>query len=360
MYNCYFSELLVLVLLLASGVRIFLLKNPRIDCFAAFSPLALIFSVITLLCFGASFLRFSIFILSFLSFLTNFRSVLRLRSKLIVDHYGNAFLISTIIELVLTFLTLAFLFVHRPAKLVPKEFSAQKTQFLLSGNTLGETRIKEEFFKGQKTTGTLFIYKPDTNDEIAAKVYSENPVLIFAGNFSAPVQNYEPYFLLLAKKGFTVAAADFYTRDTAFFKENAHGFFQRHADSKFFRYFFSKILRFSDEKRFSEIQKKDKEISPLKYNTLTKLALGILGAEKKIFYLTDGIGFEAISSVIEENSPNATGFYSLNRIDEYKTSGFGFIEQTDPIFASKFGLKRDKSLFIPRYAANKTIENIVK
>lgn len=360
MYNCYFSELLVLVLLLASGIRIFLLKNPRIDCFAAFSPLALIFSVITLLCFGASVFNFSILILSFLSFLTNFRSVLRLRSKLIVDHYGNAFLISTVVELILTLLTLAFLFVHRPANLVPQKFSAQKTQFLLTGNTLSEIRIKNEFFKGQKTTGSLFVYAPDTDDEIAAKVYSENPVLVFAGNFSAPVQNYEPYFLILAKKGYTVAAADFYTRDAAVFKENAGGFFQRHADSKFFRYFFSKILRFSDEKKFSEIQQKDKENSKLKYSTLTKLALGLFGTETKVFYLTDGIGFETINGVIEENSKNATGFYSLNRIDEYKTSGFGFIEQTDPIFAAKFGLKRDKSLFIPRYAANKTIENVIK
>ena len=100
------------------------------------------------------------------------------------------------------------------------------------------------------------------------------------------------------------------------------------------RYFFSKILRFSDEKKFSELQQKDKENSKLKYSTLTKLALGLFGSETKVFYLTDGIDFETINSVIEENSQNATGFYSLNRIDEYKTSGFGFIEQT-PDFCRK-------------------------
>ena len=360
MYNCFFSELLVLILLLASGTRIFLLKNPRIDCFVAFSPLALIFSLITLLCFGASFFNFLIFILSFWSFITNFRSVLRLRSKLIVDHYGNAFLISTIAELVLTLLILAFIFAHRPANLVPEKFGVQKTQLLLTGNSLNEIKIKNDFFSGQKTTGNIFIYTPSTDDEISKKVYSENSILLFAGNFSAPVQNYEPYFLILAKKGYTVAASDFYTKDTAVFKENKSGFFQRHADSKFFRYFFSKLLRLSDEKKFSETQEKDKKNSPERYNSLTKLALKIFGNEEKFFYLTDGIDFDTINDVIEKNSQNAAGFFSLNRIDEYKTTGFGFIEQTDPVFAANFNLKRDSSLFIPRYAANKTIENIQK
>lgn len=303
-----------------------------------------------------------IFLITFLSFLTNFRSVLRLRSKLIVDHYGNAFLISTIAELILILFSLAFLILHRPVKLIPQDFNAEKTEYLLSGNTTEEIRIKTEFFNGQKTTGNLYVFGPASsgNDKINTEIFSENPILIFAGSISGPVLNYEPYFLFLAQKGFTVLAADFYTHDTRILGQTlTKGPFHKSADSKFLRYFYTQVLRIFNEKKFNEIKSKEISFASVKYNSITKLAGELFGTEKKIFYLVDGIDFDTIYSVIEQNK-NAAAFYSLNRINEYKTSGFGFIEQTDPVFAAHFGLKRDSSLFIPRYAANKTVENIIR
>lgn len=362
MYNCFLSQFLVLILLLVSGSRIFFLKNPRIDCFAAFSPIAFLISIINFFCFDVSFLNLLIFFIALFSFFTNFRSVLRLRSKLIVDHYGNAFLISTIAELILILISLVFLILHRPAKLAPQKFNAEKTEYLLTGNTTNELRIKTDFFKGQKTTGYLYVYTPKIaeNDEINAEIYSGNPVLIFAGSPSGPALNYEPYFLFLAQKGFTVLAADFYTRDTKILGRNLEkGLFHKSSDSKFLRYFYAQILKISDEEKFNEINSKEISLAPAKYNSITKLAGGLFGTEKKIFYLVDGIDFDTIYSIVEQNK-NASAFYSLNRIDEYKTGGFGFLEQTDPVFAAHFGLRRDPSLFIPRYAANKTIENIIR
>lgn len=362
MYNCFLSQILVLILLLACGSRIFFLKNPRIDCFAAFAPIGFIISIINFLSFEVSFLNILIFFIALFSFFTNFRSVLRLRSKLIVDHYGNAFLISTIVELILIIFSLVFLILHRPVKLEPQKFNAEKTEYLLTGNTTSEIRIKTDFFKGQKTTGNLYVYAPKIaeNDKINAEIYSENPLLIFAGSASGPVLNYEPYFLFLAQKGFTVLAADFYTRDTKILGQNlTDGLFHKSSDSKFLRYFYAQVLKIFNAEKFSEIKSKEIPLAPIKYNSITKLAGGLFGTEKKIFYLSDGIDFDTIYSVIEQNK-NASAFYSLNRISEYKTSGFGFIEQTDPVFAAHFGLRRDSSLFIPRYAANKTIENIIR
>lgn len=362
MYNCFLSQFLVLVLLLSSCSRIFFLKNPRIDCFAAFSPIAFIISIINFFCFGVSFLNLLLFFISLFSFFTNFRSVLRLRSKLIVDHYGNAFFISTVAELILILLSLVFLVFHRPAKLLPQKFNAEKTEYFLTGNTTDEIRIKTDFFKGQKTTGNLYVYTPKIaeNDEISTEIYSGNPLLIFAGSASGPALNYEPYFLFLAQKGFSILAADFYTRDTKILSQNlAKGLFYKFSDSKFLRYFYAQILKISDEEKFNKIKSKEVSLAPAKYNSITKLAGGLFGTEKTVFYIVDGIDFDTIYSIVEQNK-NAASFYSLNRIDEYKTGGFGFLEQTDPVFAAHFDLKRDPSLFIPRYAANKTIENIIK
>lgn len=367
MYDCFLAELLVLFLLLVSNARIFFLKNPRVDCFAVFSPIALIISFINFFCFGISFFNLVIFVISLACFSTNFRAVLRLRSHLIVDHYNTVFLISAIIEFVLVLVSLVFLILLRPVKLVPQNFNAKKTEYLLTGKTTSEIRIKSDFYddliKGRKTTGNLFVYEPEleSGDKINSEIYSENPVLIFAGSAGGQVLNYEPYFLFLAQKGFTVLAADFYTSDTKIFEPNLKkGFLKNHADSKFLRYFYAQVLQIFDEDEFSQLKKEEVKNAPAKYNALSKIVGGLFGLDRKIFYLVDGIDFDTIFSVVEQNK-NASAFYSLNRIDEYKTGGFGFLEQTDPLFAAAgFGLKRDSSLFIPRYAANKTMENIVK
>lgn len=362
MYNCFLSQLLVLILAFLSEIRIFFLKNPRIDCFAAFSPIAFIISIINFSCFDVSFLNILIFLISFLCFLTNFRAVLRLRSKLIVDHYGRAFLVSTVFELVLISILLVFLILCRPVRLIAKSFNVEKSEFLLSGSTADKIQIKTNFFDGQKTTGNFYVFKPktDENDKISMEIYSENPILIFAGSAAGPALNYEPYFLFLAQKGFTVFAADFYTRDTKIFESVLpEGFFQKFSDSKFLRYFCAKILKIFDEEKFNALKSKENSFAEKKYNSIAKIARDFFKNENQIFYIFDGIDFDTIFSIASKDN-SAPAFFALNRIDEYKTSGFGFIEQTDPVFASKFGLKRDSSFFIPRYAANKTIENIIK
>lgn len=366
MYNCYVCEVLVLVLLFITGCRIFFLKNPRIDCFAAFVPIALVISIINFFCFGVSLFNLVIFVIAVFCFFTNFRSILRLRSHLIIDHYSTSFLISTVIELLLILVSLVFLFLNRPVRLENVKFNAEKNTVLLAENLDGSLRIKtnviEDFIKKQSSIGKLFVYLPkiEQDDSINLEIYSDNPVLIFAGSTSGPVLNYEPYFLFLSQKGYTVLAADFYTKDTKLFDLKLDGgFLMRYSDSRFLGYFCSKMLRIFDEEKFNELKEKERKTAGVKYNSLTKLALDIFGEEKKIFYLTDGIDFDTIYTVIAENE-NVTAFYSLNRVDEYKTSGFGFIEQADPLIAPVFNLKRDPSLFIPRYAANKTMENIVK
>ena len=50
------------------------------------------------------------------------------------------------------------------------------------------------------------------------------------------------------------------------------------------------------------------------------------------------------------------GVLKLNNIEEYKTSGYGCIEQTDPLLAMALGLRRDKSLATPKLLAAKTVE----
>ena len=121
---------------------------------------------------------------------------------------------------------------------------------------------------------------------------------------------------------------------------------------------YSSILYSSFNETFSKIKQEELKTVPLKYKALTRLTLDYAGKDTELFYIVDGIDFDTIYSVVELFPESAKGFYSLNRIEEYETSGFGFIEQTNPLMASRFSLKRDKTLFIARYACSKIIDYV--
>ncbi len=362
MFDCFLAQSLVLVLLFFCSVRIFFLKHSRIDCFAAFSPAALIISLFTLFCFGFSVINLGIFTLSLLVFFTNFRSILRLSAKLIVDSYSPIFIIFSTIFLVCTIVLAVFVIYFRPIKYNIKDFNASRTEYTLTGN-LSNLRIRQSPFSGEKFSGSLFIYEPVSNDEITNKFYSENPVLIFSPGIRASVINYEPYFLLLAQKGYKIIAADIYTDELNLLAKSMDDSFKKTIlGSKFFRRFAA--LHY--EKRLAEkaenIFLAEQNYATKKYSALTKLALEIFGDETKIFYVVDGVDFDSIYSVIDEFNTepysNAKGFFSMNRVDEYKTSGYGFIEQTDVLLAHTKDIERENKFFIPRYVANKTIKAI--
>ena len=77
-----------------------------------------------------------------------------------------------------------------------------------------------------------------------------------------------------------------------------------------------------------------------------------------LYFVFDSLEFDSICQITETAGIQTAGFFSLNTIQEYKTPKFGFIEQTNIPLAKKYGFSRDSSLFIPRYLANKTAEQI--
>ncbi|MCR4822892.1 MAG: hypothetical protein K5873_08500 [Treponema sp.] len=364
MFDNFISQILVLILLFFSSARVFSLKHSRVDCFAAFASLALISTLFIFVCFDFSLVNFSLFLLALLVFFINFRAILRLNAQLIVDSYSPIFIVFSIISLILT-LGLAFVIIlFRPVKYTEKDFNAIKERYTLSGN-ISNLHIRESYLSGERFSGNLFIYRPVILDNITEELYSKNPTLIFTPGIRANVQNYEPYLMLLAGKGYKVMAADLYTSDTKVLSKNSDSFFgQTLLDTKFFRRAAALHLDSKNPKDFEKLILENQSLASRKYSALTKLGLEIFGDDTRFFYLVDGVDFDSIYSVIDEFNTepyaNAQGFFSMNRIDEYKTPGFGFIEQTDVILAHQKGIPREDKFFIPRYVANKTIEAIME
>ena len=362
MFDCFLAQILVLVLIFFCCARIFILKNERIDSFAVFAPLALIISILIFACFGFSPLNFAVFFVALIVFFTNFRALLRLHAELVVDHYGVVFIIFSVIGIILSLGLGTILFLTRPVKYTPNDFNITKTQKTLTGKT-ENLKIRESLFSGERFSGNLFIYEPIIRDEINAQIFAENPVLIFAPGIRSSVQNYEPYLMLLAQKGYKVLAADFYTSDLYLLSKNSDSQVKKILlESKFLRKSAAIYEEKTKSKEFAEILEKEKPLATKKYSALTRLALELYGDETKCFYIVDGVDFDSIYAVIDEFNTepysNAKGFFSMNRVDEYKNSGYGFIEQTDVLLALSKGIERENKFFIPRYVANKTLEAI--
>ncbi len=361
MFDCFLAQLLVLIMLFASELRIFFIKNPRIDCLTVFSPAALVISIINIACFGASVENMLIFLLSLFIFFSNFRSILRFRANLFVDHYSTVFFISSLFNLIILTLLATFIIWFRPARINTKKINAEKQKYHLTGSFSTGIRLREEAFSGEGYSGNLTIYRPRHSEEESGKVEKENPVLLFSSGITATTSAYEPYFLLLAQKGYTIISADFYPPDGKFLANFEDGeITKKIVDTVQVRNFFAEKAYLTDKNLFEKIQEAGNQFIVPRYRELTKLAMQLTGENKKFFYLTDGVDFDTIYTVIDLFPENANGFFSLNRIAEYKTSGFGFIEQTAPLFARTFKLNRDTSLFIPRYVANKTAEYIAQ
>ena len=82
------------------------------------------------------------------------------------------------------------------------------------------------------------------------------------------------------------------------------------------------------------------------------------GADKKFLLITDFMADIAADDLMKKNPEDIAAIFKLSSIDNYKSSGYGCIEQTDPLLAMALGLSRDRSLATPKLLADKTIEVI--
>lgn len=380
MFDSFLAQILVLFLLYISALRIFFLRAPRIDAAAVVSPLAFMVSVISFFIWGFSIPNLALLVLSLLFFLTNARAIMRLSAQLYVDHYSIPFIIATLVELAALVAVTLFIVRYRPVRCVPSDFSVEKEVRAVSGNFANGFVFDDEVSEKVrgKISGYVTVYRPteriewiSSDDSILNKpadgaVAVENsvktedfssdkaPVALFVGTPFAPVAQYEPYFVMLAQKGLTVLAADFFPSDMTLFPDRRN--------SRLFRRSELLRMRFEEEENFEKLRKEIVGFSIKGYEALSRIAIVNFrkedGSQRKIYYLTDGLDTESVFSFSDKFKSNVVGTMQMESVEEYKTSRFGFVEQTDVFLASKLGLKRDGEFFIPRYMAFKTVQRI--
>lgn len=408
MFDLFLGQCLVLLLLFISGVRVFFIKNPKIDAATVVSPFSFIVSLLVIAIWGFSYISLALCCLSFVVFVTNLRAIFRLSAELFVDHYSAVFIVASVIETVLTLVLAAAVLYFRPVRCVPKDFGVDKTVLSVNGNAASGFRVDsgilpetlegadfskvaelsdfsrvKEFFLGHSVSGTVTIYSPtekvewissddsllngidffigphdvvepfESNDDepaVEALSAAEAPLLIFVGSALAETFCYEPYFVFLAQKGFTVITADFFAPDMRLFNDRR--------DSRMFRRFSVVRAMLEGGEEFERIKGEMAAFTQKGYEALSSLVLEKYGNERKVFYITDGLSSEQIFAFSDKFPGSVEGMLQMEFIPEYKNVGLGFIEQTDILLAHRLGIARDGEFFIPRYLSFKTVQQL--
>lgn len=349
MFDLFLAELLILLMIFSVSVRIFFTKNARIDATAILAPVSFIFSLLIFYIWGIDPVILLLCILSLFTFLINARSLARLSARLVVDYYNIRFVIPSILIALISLGILVILIIFHPVRYLPQDFGVKRSKTLLTGNLTSGYQVRKTLFEKSKITGTLYEYAQETEDDTTMQSEPKS-VILFVPKCTANVTNYEPYFLLLAQKGYRIITADFYASQPARYGNVL--------DTRFFRRSCSMFLSLFRKDDFAAINDADVKIAMMGYNALSRLALAQYGSETKLFFIVDGISIDLLNELTAQFPENAMGFFAINRVAEYQTSGYGFLEQTDPLAAYFFNLKRDSSFFIPRYVAGKTTESI--
>ncbi len=301
-------------------------------------------AILNIVACGPSFQNIIIALIALFTFLSNFRALLRLNEKLIVDHYGIPFIISSCFSIMLAVGAGALVFYFRPVVPNMKKYGVTKTTAVYAGT------LETGFFTPDKPmdTKTAFVHhyepKDNTKDQSA-----EKRMILFIPNENATTAIYEPMLVKLAHDGYIVYSADFYFHTaTAHKVQLASKSMKREAFLK---------LSLTEPETYEEWKTQEKS----SYDAyLYKSLLSIVSPQDSDFVILVGdCTDEKMFFSIKKNDERIDTCFDLSIIDDYDTKGYGPVEQTDPVLALLLGKKRDSSMYVSNHTANR-LEQLIQ
>lgn len=337
-FTPFFGEMMILGLLFIICARVFFIRKTRIDSIVVFSPITFIFLALQILAWNLGYAEIILTILVCIVVFINHRAFLRFCNHLFVDSYSLLFFITSFILLVLITLSGILFFRFRPVQLDAKKYKVLKQVEYFSGD-FSEGFSKSDNLNAKKNL-KLITYSPDKK----ASGKDSDAVILFVPDKRADLFDYDSYLTLLAKEGFTVYAGEFGFSTVQ----------QKKFSVDFIRKKYLINLSLKDKVKYAAVTKEFPDTYAHEFETLCKIADEREAKVKKFFVCADGTvtgGFPRL----QNTARFIYGGISLNSIPEYKTSGFGFIEQSDPLFAKiKFNLNREQFAFTASYCVLKT------
>lgn len=337
MFPSILGTVLSFFLLVATSARIFFLKNENKDALSLLSLASFVASSLNIFVWSANFASAIAFVLSFFLLAINIPAMTRFFKHSYTDRAHPFFVTMSALLLLLSLATISLYIYFLPVPMNAKKFLANEEKPIRMTGSFEQGFKTANYF--QKTSAIFYEYEP--------RIKKPAIPILFIPDKRADAQNYRPYFLLLAERGYNVITADFFSRDEKWF----HSIFDFFPIRKlaFVVSFFLNKEKFESQKDFFAFNVTNEIVA------LKKYAKEKFGADKKFLIVSDGMSNNAATAFAKKSGDYV---FALDDISFYKTANFGFLEQTEPAFAFYFGLYRDKNLSTPKKLANETIKKI--
>lgn len=335
-----YAQLLILFLIAISSARVFFINKTRLDSLVLFIPLSVFLLLIESFAWGYGISEIILTNLVFFAILVNYKSFFRFCNHLLVDTYSIVFTIFSTLLLILTIVTTLFFIINKPIYFNDSKLQIKSETKYLSGTFNTGFSESDELFQTKNLA--LTIYTPNQNQHN----YQNDYTVLFVPDKRAKFSAYEPLLKLLAKSGFKVYAGDFgfsTIPDTNIFipdfiKQNSLIAKSKKDGVKYFT---------SDENNFYL------DVYAKEYEVLSQIANQSEPVSKKIIIVADE-GPALCATRIKNQARQIVMFHNIALISEYKTPGFGFVQQSDPILAKiKYKLDRDITGYTPSYVVMK-------
>ncbi len=348
------SELITLLILTLSSLRIFIIEKERVDQLAIIPSVALIISILNFLAWGISLQEIIVFAISLFAFLANFRALLRLNEKLIIDHYNPSFIIASCISLIALIAASIFIVKFRPAKTDLTKYSvSSKTEYFCGSLENGfhhpinpferKTLCITKFESDSTISHSFFRKKTNSVSNLPEK---NGSVILFIPGECANTTVYEPFLTKLAHDGYCVYSAEFFKQYPKLTKRH-HFIFQK---------------MFNKEKYDTWVLNEKTAVFSAMYKSLCE-TLDLIpksDIEKNTDFIAVGDDFSKdIYLTLLRDNQKITRCFDISSISEYPTAGYGPVEQTDPFIAYLLGYKRDDSMYTSSRIAS-VLETMIK
>lgn len=338
----FYAEFVIYLLLLINVLRVFVIKRVKQDSLSILAIIAFLFSFCYFFAFGLSVFFIHLITVSLYVLCINIHAFWRIQDRLFIDRFSITMKVFCAIAVFLIGGVFIFSYIKRPYNLSQKELKLKTTKINYEGDLqTGFSKVRT--FKNPTMTLTEFTLMNETN--------TKKPVVIFIPDIRGDCSSYLPYLQLLSTKGYTVCISDFYLKDcywgvkTKFLKQTR-------------KYKLTKMT-LQNPQEFSALE----DIFVLNIRKICDLLMPVLkehyGDKTEFFFISDGISSVAVEEFRKER-PEIYGTFYLDSIKEFRTSRFGFLEMTDPYFAKKMDVKKDKDGFITKYLVLKSNDRIIE
>lgn len=334
----FYGELLVFALLFITNLRVFFVHHVRRDPLVVLAPFTFVVAILQIFAWGIDIFTTLGLLIALFVLLSNFHAIFRYLERLYIDHYSPLMKVWAAFTIIISAIALAATVYFAPVEQHARKLGITENQYHYNGSFRSGFEPAKPF---SSNSMTLYEFKKENN------LY-DNLIVLFVPDKRGDTEHYIPYLHQLAAKGLTVYSADFYAEDGQWLHSIA--------DKKIMRRLIMVIQSTANNKKFTSQKEYYSYNISQEYSVLIPLLRERCGADKKFFLITDYMADIAAEDFEKKNPESVAGIFQLTNIEDYKTSGYGCIEQTDPLLALALGLKRDSSFSTPKLLAEKTME----